>query len=157
MQPRTRIGLIVGAIGLLLNICVATLAGFCGPVLSLVAGGIAGYLATHREKPYTKKEGARAGATAGGIAGGLIIVGQILGGIGALALMQTTGMQPPFGQIPAPSSDPGMQLIFYGSGVGAALCFGIIGALLAAGAGAGAGYITTQDLPMTPPSQNIMS
>jgi len=157
MQPRTRIGLIVGAIGLLLNICVATFAGFCGPVLSLVAGGIAGYLATQREKPYTKKEGARAGATAGGIAGGLIILGQILGSIGALIFMQASGAPTIFGEVPDLSSDPAVQIGFYAGGVGTALCFGIVGALLAAGAGAGAGYLATQDQPMMPPSQDIMS
>ena len=80
MQPRTRIGLIVGVIGLVLNICVAGFIGFCGPVLSLVAGGIA-----------------------------------------------------------------------------TAVCFGVIGALLAAGAGALAGYLTTSDQSSAPPPQNIMS
>jgi len=98
MQPRTRIGLIVGVIGLVLNICVAGFIGFCGPVLSLVAGGIAGYFATQQEKPFTKNQAARVGATAGGIAGGLIILGQLIGGIGALAYMQASGAPTPFGQ-----------------------------------------------------------
>jgi hypothetical protein len=131
------------------------LAGFCGPVLSLVAGGIAGYLATQREKPLTKNDGARVGATAGGIAGGLIILGQILGGIGALAYMQYSGTPPPFGELPA--GDPTTQVAFYAGGVGTALCFGIVGALLSAGAGAGAGYLTTSEQPVAPPPQNIMS
>lgn len=100
MQPRIRIGLIVGVIGLVLNLCVASFAGFSGPVLALVAGAVAGYLAVQQEKPWRKNEGARAGATAGGIAGGWIIVGQIQGSIGAL---------------------------------------------LAVGAGAGTGYLATQD------------
>ena len=64
MQPRTRIGLIVGMIGLVLNICVAGFVGFCGPFLALVAGGIAGFFAAQQEKPLTKNEGARLGATA---------------------------------------------------------------------------------------------
>jgi hypothetical protein len=157
MQPRTRIGLIVGVIGLVLNICVAGLAGFCGPVLSLIAGGIAGFLTAQREKPFTKNEGARAGATAGGIAGGLIILGQILGGIAALIYMQASGTPTPFGPLPDLSSDPATQIGFYAGGLGTALCFGIVGALLAAGAGAGAGYLATSDQPMTPPSQNIVS
>ena len=54
MQPRTRIGLIVGVIGLVLNICVAGFIGFCGPVLSLIAGGIAGYFATQQESHLQK-------------------------------------------------------------------------------------------------------
>jgi hypothetical protein len=157
MQPRTRIGLIVGVIGLVLNICVAGLAGFCGPVLSLIAGGAAGFFAAQQEKPLTKKDGARTGATAGGITGGLIILGQILGGIGALFYMQSTGTQPPFGQLPSLSADPTTQIAFYAGGIGTALCFGIIGALLAAGAGAGAGYLATPEQPVTPPPQNVMS
>jgi hypothetical protein len=157
MQPRTRIGLIVGVIGLVLNICVAGFVGICGPFLSLVAGGIAGYFATQQEKPFTKNHGARVGATAGGIAGGLIILGQIIGGLGALAFMQSSGATTPFGQLPDFSADPAAQVGFYGGGIATALCFGIIGALLAAGAGAGAGYLTTSDQPSMPPSQNIMS
>lgn len=50
MQPRVRIGLIVGAIGLVLNICVAGFVGFCGPFFSLLAGGIAGFLTAQQEK-----------------------------------------------------------------------------------------------------------
>jgi len=157
MQARTRIGLIVGVIGLILNVCVAGFMGICGPFVALVAGAVAGFLAVGQEKPVTRSEGARVGATAGGIAGGLIILGQIIGGIGALVFMQTTGMRPPIGDVPSPSSDPGMQILFYGSGIGTALCFGIIGALLAAGAGAGAGYFATTDQPITPPSQDIIS
>mgnify|MGYP003574954575 CR=1 FL=1 len=157
MQPRTRIGLIVGVIGLVLNICVAGFIGFCGPVLSLVAGGIAGYFATQQEKPFTKNQAARVGATAGGIAGGLIILGQLIGGIGALAYMQASGAPTPFGQLPDFSADPAAQAGFYAGGIGTALCFGVIGALLAAGAGALAGYLTTSDQPSAPPSQNIMS
>lgn len=157
MQPRTRIGLIVGVIGLVLNICVAGFIGFCGPFLSLVAGGIAGFFATQQEKPLMKRDGARVGATAGGIAGALIILGQIIGGIGALVYMQTSGVQTPIGQIPDLAGDPATQIGFYAGGIGTALCFGVIGALLAAGAGAGAGYLATTEQPMTPPSQNVTS
>ena len=157
MQPRTRIGLIVGVIGLALNVCVSGFIGICGPFLSLVAGGVAGFFAVQQEKPFTKNEGARVGATAGGIAGALIILGQIIGGLGALAYMQSTGAQTPFGQIPE-LSDPATSIGFYAGGVGTALCFGIVGALLAAGAGAGAGYLGSSDRPtMPPPSQDIIS
>jgi len=156
MQPRTRIGLIVGAIGLVLNICVAGFLGFCGPVLSLIAGGIAGFFAAQQERLATKGEGARAGATAGGIAGGLIILGQIVGGVGALFFMQSSGAETPFGQIPSLSGDATTQIAYYAGGVGTGICFGIIGALLAAGAGAGAGYLGTSEQPASPPPQNIM-
>lgn len=156
MQPRVRIGLIAGVIGLVLNICVSGFLGFCGPLLSLIAGGAAGYFAVQQERPGAKREGARVGATAGGIAGGLIILGQMLGGVGALFFMQSSGMESPFGQVPPPTGDPTTQVAYYAAGLGTAFCFGVIGALLAAGAGAGAGYLGTSDQPAaSPPS--IMS
>jgi len=148
MQPRIRMGLIVGVIGLALNICVAGFIGFCGPFLSLLAGGAAGFFAAQQEKLPTKSDGAKAGATAGAIAGALIIIGQVLGGIAALAYMQASGAQVPFGSVPSLSgSDPSVLIGYYAGGVGTALCFGIVGAALAAGVGAGAGYIATQDQP----------
>jgi hypothetical protein len=157
MQPRIRIGLIVGVIGLVLNICVSGFLGFCGPVVSLIAGAAAGFFAAQQERPARKNEGARAGATAGGIAGGLIILGQMIGGVGALFFMQSSGIESPFGQIPSVSGDATTQIAYYAGGLGTAVCFGLIGALLAAGAGAGAGYLGTSDQPVAPPSQNIMS
>jgi len=155
MQPRTRIGLIVGAIGLVLNICVAGFVGFCGPLVSLIAGGAAGFFAAQQERLLTKSDGARAGATAGAIAGGLIIVGQIIGGLGALAYIQYSGTPIPFGTVPDASGPASFSLIYYLSGVGTALCFGAVGALLAAGAGAGAGYLATPDQPLTPPPSQM--
>ena len=157
MQPRVRIGLIVGAIGLVLNICVAGVVGFCGPFFSLLAGGAAGFFAAQQEKQLTKADGARAGATAGGIAGGLIIVGQIIGGIGALAYYQYSGTPLPFGAAPTTSAPASEMLIYYLTGAGTGLCFGVVGALLAAGAGAGAGYLATSGQPAIPPSQSMMS
>ena len=157
MQPRIRTGLIVGAIGLVLNICVAGFLGFCGPVVSLIAGGIAGFFAAQQERLASKNEGARAGATAGGIAGGLIILGQMIGGVGALFFLQSSGAESPFGQIPSLSGDATTQIAYYATGLGTAICFGLVGALLAAGAGAGAGYLGTSDQPVAPPPQNIMS
>jgi len=148
MQPRTRLGLTVGAIGLVLNVCVAGFIGFCGPVLSLIAGGVAGYLTAQQEKLPTKGDGARAGAVSGGIAGALIIVGQIIGGIGALVIFQTSGMPVPFGQVPN-AGDPSMTAIYYGTGFVTAFCFGLVGALLAAGTGAGAGYLGTPEQPVS--------
>lgn len=147
MQPRTRIGLIVGAIGLVLNICVAGFVGVCGPFFSLLAGAVAGFFAAQQEKLSTKADGARAGATAGGIAGGLIILGQIIGGVGALFFLQSNGTQLPFGSIPSASADSASQMVYYLTGAGTSLCFGIVGAALAAGAGAGAGYLGTSDRP----------
>jgi len=154
MQPRTKLGLAVGAIGLVLNICVSAFFGFCGPVLSLVAGGVVGYLTAQQEKLPTKGAGARAGAVSGGIAGTLIIVGQVIGGIAALIYFQTSGTDLPFGQAPTTGTDPSLTALYYGSGFVTAFCFGLVGALLAAGTGAGAGYLGTPEqatsMPLAP-------
>lgn len=149
MKPRIKIGLITGAIGMALNVCVSLLVGFCGPAVSLVAGAAAGFLAVQQEKPASKQEGAQAGAIAGAIAGGLVMVGQVIGGLGALVLLQFSGVQLGFG-IPLSSADPASQAIYYLSGTATAFCFGIIGALLAAGAGAGAGYLAVSEQPAPP-------
>jgi hypothetical protein len=154
MQPRIKMGLTVGAIGLALNICVSGFIGLCGPLVSIIAGGVAGYLAMQQEKPAMKNEGAKGGAIAGGIAGALVIIGQVIGGIGALALMQVSGMQLPFGRVPT-GGNPTEMIIFYTSGIATGLCFGIVGAVLAAGTGAAVGYMTTPDQqsPLAPPMQ----
>lgn len=156
MQPRIKIGLIFGITGLVLTTCFSAFMSVCGPILSLIAGGVAGYLAADQEKPTARNEAARIGAIAGGIAGGLIIVGQIVGSVGALVLVQTIGVRIPFGQVPLVASDPASQLNLYSSGIGAALCSGIVGALLAAGAGALVAYFTIPDRPVIPPSQDII-
>ena len=35
MQPRIKMGLAIGAVGLALNVCVAGFIGLCGPLVSL--------------------------------------------------------------------------------------------------------------------------
>jgi hypothetical protein len=136
-------GLIVGVIGLVLNACISGAVGLCGPFFSLLAGAVAGFFAAQQEKLGNKSDGARAGATAGAIAGGLIIIGQLIGGVAALFLLQTNGAQLPIGNIPTPADGASTQVIYYLTGAGTSLCFGIVGAALAAAAGAGTGYLGT--------------
>lgn len=156
MKPRIKIGLIVGAIGLFLNICVSGIIGLCGPVFSMLAGGVAGFLAAQQEKLGVKGEGARAGATAGGIAGGLMILGQLTGGIATLIYYQVSGADTLFGQVPSGGTP---SIGYYLGGIGTGICFGIVGAMLAAGVGAGAGYLATQEQPTQgqPPSNEPAS
>ncbi|MFN8410832.1 MAG: hypothetical protein U0Z26_00440 [Anaerolineales bacterium] len=144
MKPRIKMGLIVGGIGLVLNACISGAIGICGPFASLIAGGIAGYFAANQEKLFPKSEGAKAGGIAGGIAGGLMIIGQLIGGMVALAYMQYSGAKALLGTMPQ-SGDTTQMAIFYGSGLLTGVCFGLFGAALAAGAGAAAGYIATPD------------
>jgi len=141
MRPRVKIGLIVGGIGLILNSIVAAAFGVCGPLLALAAGATAGYIASQKEKPASKADGARLGATAGGTAGALVFVGQIVGAIGALAILQLTGLQIPFTNAPAPVSDAPMLIAYYLSGLGVGICFGTLGIVAAALGGGGAGYL----------------
>ncbi len=142
MRPRVKMGLIVGVAGLILNSCVSFALGLCGPFASLLAGGVAGYFAASQEKPATKNEGARSGAIAGGIAGAFMIIGQIIGGAVALTVQQSTGTVPLVGSV---ESDLASQATFYLTGAMTGVCFGLVGAALAAGAGAGVGYMVTQE------------
>lgn len=146
MKPRIKYGLIVGIIGLVLNVCVSAAMGLCGPVMALLAGAVAGFLAAQGEKASSQAYGARLGAVAGGIAGALTSVGQLLGSMGALALFQRSGIGLPFGTIPSPSADVSQQLMYYIAGLGVGICFGLAGVFLAALGGAGAGYLGTPTL-----------
>ncbi len=155
MQPRIKMGLAVGAVGLFLNICVSAFIGLCGPFASLIAGGVAGYLAASQERLPIKSEGARAGAIAGGISGALMIIGQLIGGLGVLILIQASETPTIFGSAPTFSSEPSVIIPYYVAGIGTGLCFGIFGAVLAAAAGAGAGYLGTPDTPQTISPQDL--
>jgi hypothetical protein len=152
MKPSVRFGLIVGVIGLALNVCVAAAVGICGPATALVAGIAAGFLTARSEMALTKGAGAREGAISGGIAGGLVLVGQVIGGIGALFLIQSGGAQLPLGQAPSTSADPSTQLIYYATGIGTGLCFGLVDVVVSALVGAGAGYLGTPERTETFPA-----
>ncbi len=156
MRPRVRNGLIVGAIGLVINIFVSALVGVCGPLVSLVGGGLAGYLTASQEKLPTKSSGASAGAISGAIAGGLILIGQILGALASLAFFQITGTRVPFGEIPSTGAGLVPTLTYYLVGSGTGFCIGLVGAILAALLGAGAAYVATPEQPQIfqgPPPQ----
>lgn len=152
MKPSIKMGLLVGVIGMVLNVCVSAGVGLCGPGVSLVAGAVAGYLAAYQGKAATKGNGARDGATAGGISGLLITIGQVIGAISALAYVQFSGGKSIFGTIPPPSAAPTAQVVYYVVGALTGLCFGLVGVVLAALAGAGAGYLGTPDPVPAPPA-----
>ncbi|MBN1580427.1 MAG: hypothetical protein JXA89_06970 [Anaerolineae bacterium] len=143
MKPQTKFGLIAGVIGLVLTACVASFLGLCGPFVALFAGAVAGFLTAQQEAAPTKGDGARAGATSGLIAGAIAVVGQLIGAIGTLVLYQFLDLPPLVGSVPSISADASQQLIYYGSGLGTGLCFGLVGIALAALAGAAAGYFGT--------------
>ena len=149
MKPRFKFGLLVGLIGLVLNICVSGFIGFCGPFTALLAGALAAFLAARQEQVGSKAGGARLGAVAGAIAGALVLIGQMLGGVGALALFQFGNVPLPFGTAPSPAADVSQQILDYTAGLTTGLCFGLVGVALAAGAGALAGYLSTPERALT--------
>lgn len=145
MKARIKFGLIVGGIGLVLNIGVAVLMGICGPFVALIAGAVAGFLAAQKEALRVKKDGAQCGAVAGAIAGALLLIGQVIGGIGSLLLMQFADISTIFGEVPPPTADPTQQFIYYAAGLGMGLCIGLTGVVVAALSGAIAGYLGTSE------------
>jgi len=142
MQPRVKYGLITGAIGLVINVCISAAIGLCGPFVALLAGAAAGFFTAQAEKAPSKNDGARSGAVSGAIAGGLTLLGQLVGVITILFLTISTGIQPIIGTLPE-SSDMAGQAVYWVAGVGVGLCFGLVGVLLSALAGAGTGYLGT--------------
>ena len=142
MTPRVKYGLIVGSVGLFINLVVSTLVGVCGPLTTLVAGALAGWLAARAEARPIRSDSAKSGAMSGAIAGSLMLIGQLIGGIIALSLIQMSGAQPLVGHLPQNS---GEQVIYWIAGAGVGLCFGILGVALGAGAGAAAGYLAWRE------------
>jgi hypothetical protein len=140
MTARVKYGLIVGAVVMLLNVCVAAVMGICGPVMSLVAGAIAGYLTAREEELPAAGDGARAGAVSGLIAGALVFLGQLIGGIGVLVFLQTSDIPTGFGAVPDLAETYGL-LGFWVAGLALALCLGLGGLVLGALGGAVAGYL----------------
>lgn len=145
MSARVKVGLIAGGIGLVLTVCVSAAFGICGPVVSLIAGAIAGYFATKQESPATQGEGGKIGAISGAIAGGLCVIGQIIGGIIALTVLPNLAPQ---------YAGVGGESGYWLGGGAVALCFGAAGTVLAAIAGYAVGYISSNK-PVVPPSAPV--
>ncbi len=154
MKRTIKLGLAAGVIGAVVNICVSTAFGVCGPFVALLAGAVAGFFAARVPELASKGMAAREGAVGGGIAGALVFFGQLVGGLGALALVRVSGAPPIFGTIPTGDSPAGQQIAYWVSGLGVGACFGVIGLALAALAGAGAAYLAYPSRnPQVTPSQ----
>ena len=146
MKHHIKIGLIIGAIGLVLNSCVAFIVGFCGPVTSVVAGAVAGYLSVQNARGLTKKEGAKLGAISAAVAGALILVGQVFGAVAALFFIQQFNLPLILGGTPpTPADGPLVHLMYYAIGAGAGFVIGLIGLGLAALVGYGIAYWMTSE------------
>ncbi len=127
MQPRVKVGLLVGVIGLVVNVCMGGSISSSSLVVSLFAGALASYFVARQERPATKGAGAQAGAISGIIAGALIIIGEVIIAIGVLQFIQYAGISTAYGTIPPSSADAISQIIFYASGgVGIRTCAGAI-------------------------------
>jgi hypothetical protein len=75
------------------------------------------------------------------MAGAIVLVGQLIGGIISLTIVQSAGTGTIFGAPPASGSTD--QLVYYASGLGVGLCIGLFGVALAALGGAAGGYVGT--------------
>ncbi len=146
MSARIRIGLIAGAISLVLTICVSIAVGICGPVVSLIAGAVAGYFTVKQENPASQSEGGKSGAISGAIAGAGGVIGQFIGGIATLtilpSLMESMGNYS--------YSGASGEASYWLGGVGAAFCFGLVGVVLAAIGGFATGYMNSSNKPAEP-------
>ena len=155
MKPSIKWGLIAGAVCAVLNVCVSTLFGVCGPMVALLAGAVAGFFTGQAAGLANKGQAAREGALAGGVAGALVFLGQMLGLVGALALVQSSGGTPIFGEIPTAASPLADQIGYLVGGVGAGLCFGLVGLVFSALAGAGTAYLTGPSTSAAAPAPSL--
>lgn len=156
MKPRVKYGLVVGVIALIMNVFVSFMFGFCGPVLTLIAGAIAAFLTTREETAANQSDGALYGGIAGLIAGAFTLIGQVIASIGALLLVTTMDIPPIIGTLPDPS-DAAQQTIFWVSGVTTGVCFGLVGLVLGALAGAAVGYLSSKESTAVSPPADMPS
>ena len=144
MRRHIKIGLIVGAVGLVVNIGVTFLIEICGPVTSTIAGIVAGFLSVRITNLPTRSQGAQIGSVSGAIAGVLVLVGQILGSAISLFLAQLLELALPSTTTNTP------QLAGNFSSISTSLCVGLIGISFSILVGAGAGYFGTTEKELTP-------
>jgi hypothetical protein len=140
MSGGVKAGLIVGLVGMVINLVVSLFLGICGPVVTLLAGGVAGFFAARFEGPGPRMRSAQAGAVAGLVAGVLMFISQTVAALAVVLLMQAAGIPGLTGQIPA-GATPSMQAVIVVSALGTGACFGVVGLALAALAGATGGYL----------------
>ncbi|NPA93656.1 MAG: hypothetical protein GXO56_08270 [Chloroflexi bacterium] len=149
MSKPVKFGLLVGAIGLVTNACISALLGLCGPGVSLIAGAVVGYLIGHQA--VGKAQAGKDGALGGAVAGVLLLVGQIIGGLLALVIIQHVPSQGGWLQPPSPSA-PGSEIaLYYMGGLGAGVCFGLIDIAIAALGGTLVARWTAQEEAPPPP------
>ncbi len=134
MKTSIKNGLIMGGVGLVINICVAGVIGFCGPLVAVVAGAAAGALTVRQSPTLTPATGPKEGATAGLTAGALIFVAQLIGALIAVVYLQSIGGSTLFGDIPE-VGNTAENAGFYIGAAATGLCIGIVDVVAAAGAG----------------------
>ncbi len=150
MKPYVKYGLIVGVIALVVTIPVAALLGVCAPGVAVIAGFAAGFLAVRNDAELKQGDGPKFGAYAGAVSGALTTIGQLIGGIGILIIAQTLGVQTMMGSVPSASATTAELIGYYGGGLAAGCCLGLVGLALGAGTGAIGGMLAAR--PATPPS-----
>ncbi len=132
MQSKFKAGLIVGGVLLAVNFFSGLICQLCPLALSLVAGGLAGWLTIQwaTQRPANPPlDGAIAGALAG--VGGL--VGQLISLVINMTLFASGGFETPFGPT---LSNQEEQAIAVMAGGGIWGCGGLVAFVVAAGVGA---------------------
>lgn len=146
------IGLIAGSIGGLINLFLSVMIGFCGPFWALAVGAVAGYLAGRSAGLGPQRAAVEAGAVAGGVSGAIVLISQIIAAVSAVFLVSfiSPGAQIFGGRVPdlVHASSPELVGAAIG-GLGVGFCFGLLGAILSAAAGAGMGYAAHAMQPRT--------
>jgi hypothetical protein len=143
MLPRYKSGLIVGVVGAVINLGVASLIGICGPFFGLLVGAAAGFWTARSEKAASRGDAAKAAAVSGAIAGAFMIVAQVIAAAITLIVSKSNGTISMFMPQTNPLSPETTQTLMWASGLGAGFCFGILDLLAAALAAAAAGYLAT--------------
>ena len=131
-----RSGLIVGGVSLLLALGVTLLTPCCVPVLALLLGLGAGYLAGVFDKPASRDTARKNGAIAGAIGGMGALLGEMIGAVINANLVGPAQVAQMMQNLGLPTA-PGMLTphFYWTSVIGLNFCLGALAVLVMAGLG----------------------
>ncbi|MFN8472330.1 MAG: hypothetical protein U0822_09080 [Anaerolineae bacterium] len=138
-------GIIFGLLALGLGASMTMISPVCLPPFALLLGLGAGYVGGFFDRPTDSRAALRAGAWAGLIAGVFMVIGQVLGTVGAATFLGPTRSALIMRSMGVPSfTPPGASFGFVGGLIGMLLIVGLVNVLVTGGAGAAGGAIWWQ-------------
>ncbi|MFN8499084.1 MAG: hypothetical protein U0641_14635 [Anaerolineae bacterium] len=138
-------GIIFGLLALGLGASVTMLSSICLPFFALLIGLGAGYMGGFFDRPTESSGALRSGMWAGLIAGIFMVLGQILGTVGAATFLGPTRSALIVKSLGLPSfNPPGAAYGFIGGLIGMLLIVGVVNVLVMAVAGVFGGAIWWQ-------------